>query len=211
LTVQKICSILGVSLSNNTRRILMSSLEQAAQTQLSNIEKKTGKSLDDLIALAGASGLDKHSQLRDYFKAELGLGYGDANALAHFTRQANEKQAPAEKSVADVVDELYAGKKAHLRPIQDALWAELEKLGDFEILPRQKYLSLRRQKQFGMIGPPTNTRVEVGLNVKDLPANDRLIEQAKGSMCNYIVRLTDPSEVDADLCNWIAAAYNSAG
>lgn len=189
----------------------MSVLEQAAQTQLSNIEKKTGKSLDELTALAGASGLSKHGQLRDYFKTELGLGYGDANALAHYTRQANEKQAPAEKSLADVVDELYAGKKAHLRPIHDALWGEVEELGDFEILPRQKYLSLRRQKQFAMIGPPTNSRVEVGLNVKDLPADDRLIEQSKGSMCNYVVRLTDPSEVDADLLGWIAAAYDSAG
>ena len=189
----------------------MSSLEQAAQTQLSNIEKKTGKSLDELTALAGASGLSKHSQLRDFFKTELGLGYGDANALAHFTRQADSTQPPGAKSDADVVDELYAGKKAHLRPIHNALWVEVEKLGDFEILPRQKYLSLRRQKQFAMIGPPTNTRVEVGLNVKDLPADDRLIEQPKGSMCNYVVRLTDASEVDADLLGWIAAAYESAG
>ncbi|MBX3052480.1 MAG: DUF4287 domain-containing protein [Caldilineaceae bacterium] len=189
----------------------MSVLEQAAQTQLNNIEQKTGKSLDELTALAAASGLSKHGQLRDYFKTELGLGYGDANALAHFTRQAGEKQAPAEKSLAHVVDELYAGKKAHLRPIHDALWEGVEKLGDFEVLPRQKYLSLRRQKQFMMIGPPTNTRVEVGLNVKDLPGDDRLIGQAKGSMCNYVVRLTDPSEVDADLLGWIAAAYASAG
>lgn len=189
----------------------MSSLEQAAQTQLSNIKKKTGKSLDELTALAAASGLSKHGQLRDYFKTELGLGYGDANALAHFARQAGEKQAPAEKSLTGVIDELYAGKKAHLRPIHNALWVEVEKLGDFEILPRQKYLSLRRQKQFAMIGPPTNTRVEVGLNVRDLPAHDRLIEQAKGSMCNYVVRLTDPAEVDADLLGWIAAAYENAG
>lgn len=189
----------------------MSSLEQAAQTQLSNIEKKTGKSLDELTALAGASGLSKHGQLRDFFKTELGLGHGDANALAHLARQVDSTQPPGEKSDDDVADELYAGKKAHLRPIHDALWVEVENLGDFEILPRQKYLSLRRQKQFAMIGPPTNSRVEVGLNVKGLPGDDRLIEQAKGSMCNYVVRLTDPSEVDADLLGWIAAAYQSAG
>lgn len=188
----------------------MSSLDQAAQTQLNNIQKKTGKSLAELSALAATSGLSKHSHLRDFFKTELGLGYGDANALAHFTRQPVGPPAAA-KSQADVVDELYAGKKAHLRPIHDALWAEVERLGDFEILPRQKYLSLRRKKQFAMIGPPTNTRVEVGLNVKDLPADDRLIEQAKGSMCNYVVRLTDPSEVDPDILGWIGAAYNSAG
>jgi hypothetical protein len=35
-----------------------------------------------------------------------------------------------------------------------------------------------------MIGPATNTRVEVGLNVKGLEANPRLLEQPAGSMCN---------------------------
>lgn len=189
----------------------MSSLEQASQTQLSNIEKKTGKSLVELSALAAASGLEKHGQLRDFFKAELALGHGDANALVHFVQQSDGSRAAADKSQDAVVDDLYAGKKANLRPIHDALWAEIVQLGEFEILPKKNYLSLRRQKQFAMIGPATNTRVEVGLNVKDLPADDRLIEQAKGSMCNYVVRLTDPSEVDTDLLGWLAAAYDSAG
>lgn len=189
----------------------MSILEQAAQTQLSNIEKKTGKSLAELTALAAASGLSKHGQLRDFFKAELALGHGDANALVHFIRQSDGSRAAEGKSTGDVVDELYAGKKAHLRPIHDALWPGIVALGDFEILPKKNYLSLRRKKQFAMVGPPANSRVEVGLNVKDLPADDRLIEQAKGSMCNYVVRLTEPAEVDADLLGWIAAAYESAG
>lgn len=189
----------------------MSSLEQAAQTQLRNIEKKTGKPLAELSALAAASGLTKHSELREYFRKTFDLGYGDANALAHFVRQPDGPDEEVGKDIGEVVDGLYAGKKAHLRPIHDALWAEVVKLGDFEVLPRKKYLSLRRQKQFAMIGPATNTRVEVGLNVKDLPADDRLIEQAKGSMCNYVVRLTDPSEVDADLSSWIATAYRTAG
>lgn len=189
----------------------MSTFDQAVQTQLNNIETKTGKSLAEFSALAAASGLNKHSELRDYFKAELGLGYGDANALAHYVRQPAGEQPAESKSEGDVVDELYAGKKAHLRPIHDALWPAIVALGDFEILPRKNYLSLRRQKQFAMIGPATNTRVEVGLNVKELPADDRLIEQATGNMCNYVVRITDPSEVNADLIAWIEAAFNSAG
>ena len=189
----------------------MSTLEQAVQTQLNNIEKKAGKSLAELSALAAATGLTKHSELRDHFCNTFDLGYGDANALVHFVLQSDGERANAGKDVADVVDELYAGKKAHLRPIHDALWAEIVKLGEFETLPKKNYVSLRRKRQFAMVGPATTTRVEVGLNAKELPADARLLEQPKGSMCNYIVRLTEPSEVDATLCAWIAAAYASAG
>jgi hypothetical protein len=62
-----------------------------------------------------------------------------------------------------------------------------------------------------MIGPATNTRVEVGINVKSLEPHPRLVEQPPGSMCNYKVRLTHVGEVDAELIEWIHRAYEAAG
>ena len=50
-----------------------------------------------------------------------------------------------------------------------------------------------------MIGPATNTRVEVGLNMKDVPPTGRLVAMPPGGMCQYKVRLTDAGEVDAEL------------
>jgi len=66
------------------------------------------------------------------------------------------------KSLADVAAEIYAGPKAALRPIHDALMAGLKPFGEFEIAPKKGYVSLRRKKQFAMIGPGTNTPVEEG-------------------------------------------------
>jgi hypothetical protein len=83
--------------------------------------------------------------------------------------------------------------------------------GEFEIAPKKGYVSLRRKKQFAMIGPKTNTRFEVGINAKDFNKNKRLLEQPQGSMCNYIVNLTDVKEVDAKLVAWIKSAYEQAG
>ena len=43
----------------------MSTLDKARDTQLRNIEAKTGKPLDQLRAILTASGLAKHGELRD--------------------------------------------------------------------------------------------------------------------------------------------------
>jgi hypothetical protein len=62
-----------------------------------------------------------------------------------------------------------------------------------------------------MIGPASKTRVEVGLNMKGVPATDRLEEMAPGKMCNYRVNVTDAAQVDAELLGWIKTAFESAG
>jgi hypothetical protein len=59
----------------------MTDLDKAVQTQLANIQKRTGKSLDDLYGLLRRSGLAKHGELRDLLKRDLDMGHGDANTL----------------------------------------------------------------------------------------------------------------------------------
>jgi hypothetical protein len=109
-----------------------------------------------------------------------------------------------------VLDEIYSGPKAGFRPIHEKLITEISKFGEFEIVPKKGYVSLRRKKQFAMIGPKTNTRFEVGINAKDFSRNARLLEQPKGSMCNYVVNITDAKEVDAELIVWLKSAYEGA-
>ena len=189
----------------------MSTPDKAVQTQLENIQKKTGKSLDELAGIVRKSGLTKHGEIRDYLKHELGLGHGDANTLVHAVLKSDGQRVAEGKSEEAVLDEIYTGAKAQMRPIHEKLMKEINKFGEFEIAPKKGYVSLRRKKQFVMIGPKTNTRFEVGINAKGLPKNVRLLEQPKGSMCNYIVNLTDAKEVDPELVAWIKSAYEGAG
>jgi len=188
----------------------MSSLDQAFQTQLENIQKKTGKSFDELAEIVHKSGLTKHGEIREYLKRELGLGHGDANALVHAVLKSDGQRAAEGKSQDAVLDEIYSGAKSGFRPIHEKLIREIDKFGEYEIVPKKGYVSLRRKKQFAMIGPKTNTRFEVGLNAKDLKKNARLLEQPKGGMCNYIVNLTDAKEVDPELIGWLKSAYEGA-
>lgn len=189
----------------------MSSLDKARQTQIENIQKKTGKTLDELTAIVHKSGVSKHGEIRHMLKEKLSLSHGDANALVHAIFQSDGQRAAEGKSTEAVLDEIYSGAKASQRPIHEALMKHITKFGEFETVPKKGYVSLRRRRQFAMIGPKTNTRFEVGLNAKDFKKNPRLLEQPKGSMCNYIVNVTDVQEVDSELIAWIKSAYERAG
>ena len=186
----------------------MADVEKAVATQLANIEKRTGKSLDHLIQLVFASGLTKHGEMVSLLKSELQLGHGDANAIVNFAKAKDKPQPAAD---ANPLDSLYIGPKLALRGIHEALLDAMQAFGAFETAPKLKYISYRRKKQFAMIGPASNTKVEVGLNIKELPESARLEKLPPGQMCNFRVRLTSQNEIDASLVGWIKAAFDAAG
>ena len=186
---------------------------KALATQLANIEKRTGKSLAQFAQILKASGLAKHGELRDFLKSEFAMGHGDANTLVHHVL-ASAAPAGAAATASDldgVVAGLYAGPKAALRPIHDRLMAAIATFGEFEIAPKKTYVSLRRKKQFAMIGPATQTRVEVGLNMKGAAASGRLVAMPPGGMCSHMVKLTTEAEADAEVIAWIRQAFDAAG
>jgi hypothetical protein len=184
-------------------------MDKALATQLANIEKRTGKSLAELAKIVQSSGLGKHGDIRDMLKRDLGMGHGDANTLVHYVKQSDGAAAEG-KSISAVLDEIYTGAKASLRPIHDAVMAEVERFGPFEVAPKKGYVSLRGKKQFAMIGPATKTEVEIGLNMKDVAATSRLVALPPGGMCQYKVRVADVKDVNPELIGWIRRAYDAS-
>ena len=193
----------------------MADPQAATLTQLRNIQIKTGKTIAQLHAMLAASGLAKTGERRSLLMERFKLGYGDANAVALFI----DKPLPdlgdsAHLPVAapgDPLDTIYIGAKAALRPLHEALMKRIETMGAFEQAPKKSYISLRRKKQFAMLGPATQSSLELGLNAKDLPAEPRLRSMPPGGMCQYTVRISATAEIDAQLLAWIEAAYISAG
>ncbi len=191
----------------------MDSVEKATQTQLSNIQKRTGKTLMELTNSIQNSGLEKHGEIREFLMKEYHLGYGDAAVLAGYAKKSLDPEEAKKESmsIGETLDSFYSGPKAGLRPIHERVMEEVAKFGDFTITPKKTYLSLRRKQQFAMIGPGTNTLIDVGLNMKGINATDRLIALKPGGMCQYKVRLSSEKEVDPELIAWIKQAYESAG
>ena len=190
----------------------MDALQKARETQLRNIESKSGKNLEAIRSLIEASGLKKHGEIRSMLMQELGIGYGDANSVVHYALATDGQTAAETKGLSndDVFDEIYVGKKADLRPLHDAIMQSINGLGDFEIAAKKGYVSLRRKKQFAMIGPATSEAIEIGLNIKENIQTDRLKVQPPNSMCQYKMRLSQISELDNEVKNWLKIAFDGA-
>ena len=183
----------------------MSSLDDATRTQIANLERRSGRSMDELVAMVAASGLEKHGEIVGWLKTEHGLGHGDANLVALTARRGSVLDRPAD----DLLDVMYAGPKAALRPFHDQVIATAQAFGDdVELAPKQAYVSLRRSKQFGTVGPASGGRLEVGLNLKGVEPTGRL--EATTGMCTHRVRLASPDEFDTEVRGWLREAYERA-
>jgi hypothetical protein len=183
--------------------------DEMAAAMIANLKEKTGKTLPQWLKIAKGAKLEKHGQIVKFLKSEHGMTHGFANLVAH---KALESDAGSASDTDDLVVMQYSGRKAALRPIYDALATAVSKFGkDVEIAPKKTYVSLRRNKQFGLIQPSTRTRVDVGVNLKGAKATARL--EASGSfnaMVSHRVRITDAKEVNKELIGWLKKAYDAS-
>lgn len=174
-----------------------------------NIAEKTGRPVSDWVKVVAGSGLAKHGEIVKFLKTEHGFTHGYANLVAHRALQSSADHHDDD----DLVAAQYAGDKAALKPIYDAVMKIVQGFGPgFEVAPKKAYVSLRRKKQFALVQPSTKTRVDLGINLKGKPAQGRL--EASGSfnaMVSHRVRLESPSDFDAEVKGWLKEAYEAAG
>ena len=190
----------------------MATVEEGLQAQIRNIEATYGKPIDEWLAIIAASGLAKHTEIIAILKSDYGMTHGAAHRVALVARQATAGPVVPGQD-GDPADVLYAGRKAGLRPLHDALMTAIAAFGDdIEQVPKKGYLSLRRRKQFAMIQPSGAGRIDIGLILKDVPAGGRL-ESAAGfnALFTHRVRLAGPDGLDAELIGWLRSAYDRAG
>ena len=123
----------------------MATVEQGIQAQIRNIEATYGKPMSDWAAIISASGLTKHTDVVAMLKKDYGMTHGAAHRVSLVAREQAAEAASAGPG-SDPVSALYAGKKASLRPLNDALMTTIQAFGDdIEIALKKGYLSVRRR------------------------------------------------------------------
>jgi predicted transport protein len=185
------------------------SIDPQLQTMIDNMPEKTGKSLEDWYKIISSSNAEKHGEIMKVLKGEHGVTHGYANTIAILYRDQVSGGAPAED---ELINAQYAGPKAGLKSVYDALLSGVSKFGkDVEIAPKKTYVSLRRSKQFAIVQPSTSSRIDLGLNLKGIESTDRL-EGGKvfSGMCTHKVKLSSPEDVDKQVIDWLKEAYDQS-
>jgi predicted transport protein len=185
------------------------SLDKAYATQIANIEKSTGKKLNEWIAIVNKSGFSKHGELVSFLKEKHGFTHGNANMVVHYAKQSH---AGAAETPGELITEQYKGKE-DLKRWYDKIMKAVNELGkDVELAPKKGYMSLRRKKQFAIIQPSTKTRLDVGLNIKK-EAPSGIAEKAGSwnAMCTHRIKIEDEKLIGKELFAWIKKAYDEAG
>ena len=185
------------------------SSDKAYATQIANIEKSTGRKLNEWIAIVNKSGFAKHGELINFLKEKHGFTYGNANTVVHFAKQSH---AGAAENSDDLITGQYIGKE-NLKPWYDKIMAEINKFGkDVELAPKKAYVSLRRKKQFAIIQPSTKDRLDIGLNIKGVaPAGNVSASGSWNAMCTHRIKVEQEKTINKDLISWIKKAYEQAG
>jgi predicted transport protein len=184
-------------------------MDNGVQTMIDNLHKKTGKTLEQWIALVKKENFGKHSEVISFLKDKYGLTYGYANLVAHRLKGTDAGSA---ENKDDLIEKQYKGKE-HLRPMYDQLLAEIRKFGDVvEVAPKNAYVSLRRKKQFAMLQPATKTRFEIGINLKGHQPEGKLEAiTTANAMCSHRINIADINDIDKEIIDWLKLAYDNAG
>ena len=185
------------------------SVEEMKATMIASLRDKTGKPLEEWIGILKSAGKTKHKEMMTVLKGDHGLTHGFANMIALQTLGSDSHTS---NDTDSLVEAQYAGGKAALRPIYEAILKAVKKFGsDVEVSPKKAYVSLRRNKQFAIVQPSTSSRVDVGFVLPDQKADKRL--EAAGSfnaMMTHRVKLESVSDVDKELIDWLKKAYTKA-
>lgn len=186
--------------------------EQMGAAIIANLPKRTGRTLEEWVALVKSEGPQTQKEQVQWLKSAHGLGHVQAQVVAG---EANKRSDYVPLTAQELLDGQYSERKAQLRPIYDRLAKEMESLGSDVVLdPRKTYVSATRRRQFAVIQPSTGTRVDLGLALPGVAPAGRL-ESAPSSLgserITHRVVLTSPEEVDGEVIDWIKAAYELDG
>jgi hypothetical protein len=184
------------------------------QKWVAELPQKTGRSLEEWIALVKKSGPATEKERRDWLKKNHKLGTNSAWWIAERAEGKGGEDADPDLyllAAENYVAAMFSGKKSSLQPLYDQLLQLGLSLGeDVKACPGKTIVPLYRQHIFAQIKPTTNTRIDLGLALGNRKTPKRLIDTggyAKKDRIIHRIEIAERSDVDADVRRWLRIAY----
>ena len=186
------------------------------QKWVAELKGKTGRSLEEWIALVEKEGPKEENARREWLKTKHKFGTNSARWLAERAEgKGGDEDTPEAflKAAVLYVQEQYAGPKERLRAIYDQLLRLGRSLGaDVKACPCKTIVPLYRRHVFAQIKPATNTRIDLGLALTHFKGKlpKRLVDTgglAKKDRITHRIALASVDDIDADVENWLRTAY----
>lgn len=186
------------------------------QKWIAELKQKTGRTLEEWLKFIKKEGPQDEQPRRDWLKTKYGLGTNTAWWLAERSVGKGEESGDASAyltAAEKYVDEMFAGKKQHLRPIYDALLKLGLSMGkDAKACPCQTIVPLYRNHVFAQIKPTTLTRIDFGLALGDTKKTPkRLINTGgyeKKDRITHRFAITSLMDIDDEVKEWLRVAYD---
>jgi hypothetical protein len=183
---------------------------------VAELKQKTGRDLDEWCKLIRKEAPKDLAARREWLKTKHKIGTNTAWWLAERADgQPTWDESPeAYLAIAPkYVDEMFAGPKADLRPIADALMRMAKEVAaDIKFCPCQTIIPFYREHVVAQIKPSTRTRIDFGLSLgPDVPFTSRLKDTGgikKKDRITHKVEVTKLDDIDRDLRKWLRAAYD---
>ena len=110
------------------------------------------------------------------------------------------------------VEAMFAGGKAKLRPVYNALLKLGLKTGkEAKACPCKTIVPLYRNHVFAQIKPTTQTRIDMGFALGDMKPKGRLIDTggfAKKDRITHRIPISSPADIDDEVKHWLKVAYD---
>lgn len=173
-----------------------------------NLPAKTGRTFEQWVALLKKDGPDNRKERVAWLKSRHQLGTVTATFIASEAEGRSIVDQYADEGA--LLDGMYSGDKAGLRPLYDELAGMARKLGkDVELTVCKTYVGVRRGRQFAMIKPATRTRVDLCLVLPDVQTDGRLLKfgSVGGERMTHRIGIGAKSEIDGEVKAWLKGAY----
>src|SRR5262245_10352831 len=186
------------------------------QKWIADLKQKTGRTLEEWLKYIKKEGPPTEAARRDWLKNALEMGTNTAWWLAERSVGKGEETGDPDaylKAAEKYVEEMFAGKKEHLRPIYNALL----KLGlstgkDVKACPCQTIVPLYRNHVFAQIKPTTQTRIDFGLALGDTKKTPRRLIDTGGfrkkDRITHRFEITSLQDIDDEVKRWLKTAYD---